>query len=616
MRIYLLIVWFFTSLPLVAALETTVNIPLKSGWNLVSLPLSPENNKVKEVLSSIDGDYISVQTFDGCGSGWKTFSPSAPPFINSLKELNVGMGFWVKTTKDTTLSISGKVVTYQTHSLCPGWNMVGVPLMHSVEAKEQFDFDFIDTVYAFDNGQYKSFNPNVPPFVNSLKHTTIGQGYWVKANVKRDWTSLSMPVDVDENRSLLIKDLSVVETASQLDGVWDFGSLIKGLAGSDDPKVMSDFVLDWLETFNHDGSLVVNGFPLLKKPIAQQRSLDNWKELSGCIDGEPCTLNFGIAPFRLSAIVNRIDLTKLDGNNLPLDAGEVRFVFSLYNVLTGKAPEHDLEIDFSFIFEYEQFLSSTDPHNRFTEWRELARDWHTLGMIAHGKSYNLALQNLVQDKIKINAMPNKPNGSALNQLRTNDAKGFLWKLREFHIEPHTGKLNVVPVAQTPDGTFIGTERLGNFINQNEEAILTGSHTIPLSFKGEPFQAGEAPVGIPFDAPNINNSEARHKLALNTCSGCHQHETPTFFQHVPTRQSGEETKLSGFLTGKTKTDPVTGESRFFNELLTRKIILQEIIKAEPTIPLSHVRSIEAQLLSVQPKKTNVFEKLRQRSKLVH
>lgn len=67
---------------------------------------------------------------------------------------------------------------------------------------------------------------------------------------------------------------------------------------------------------------------------------------------------------------------------------------------------------------------------------------------------------------------------------------------------------------------------------------------------------------------MRDNEARHQLSLNTCNGCHSGETGTSFLQIFPRLPGQVSQLSGFLTGETVPDPVTGAQRSFNDLARR------------------------------------------------
>ena len=109
------------------------------------------------------------------------------------------------------------------------------------------------------------------------------------------------------------------------------------------------------------------------------------------------------------------------------------------------------------IFEYEQI--ATDR----AALRGWAQQWHALGTMPFGAAYNAALQQITDRFSGANKAPAKPNGSPLNQIRTNEiALTSPWELREFRIVG--GQLREVPVAQSPDNSLQGTARLAKFIN--------------------------------------------------------------------------------------------------------------------------------------------------------
>ena len=57
--------------------------------------------------------------------------------------------------------------------------------------------------------------------------------------------------------------------------------------------------------------------------------------LNGWLQGDPGELNLDVSPFRLLAIVNRLDLREAVGYGGPGTAGELRFVFGLVEALGG-----------------------------------------------------------------------------------------------------------------------------------------------------------------------------------------------------------------------------------------------------------------------------------------
>jgi hypothetical protein len=205
------------------------------------------------------------------------------------------------------------------------------------------------------------------------------------------------------------------------------------------------------------------------------------------------------------------------------------------------------------------------------------------------------------------AAPRKPNGSALNQIRTNElALSFPWELREFVISPTDGHLRQDTVALTPDILALnGTPALAALINTNETALINETFTLaPNQFAASalagPFQLTDFPnsesrtftatellapfFDVPWSAAGIRSNEARQAFALNTCGGCHRTETGAAFLQIgfPTnhqlpRSLGQRAMLAGFLTGIETPDPVVPATmRSFNDLARRQTSLEALI----------------------------------------
>ena len=93
--------------------RTTFSLKLKPGWNMVSLPLVPDNSSVYAVFGSIPTlDTMPVVTWE------------APSFVK-VEEIEPKIGYWVFTPAETTINVTGKSITNTTLILEAGWNMVG-----------------------------------------------------------------------------------------------------------------------------------------------------------------------------------------------------------------------------------------------------------------------------------------------------------------------------------------------------------------------------------------------------------------------------------------------------------------------------------------------------------
>jgi len=372
--------------------------------------------------------------------------------------------------------------------------------------------------------------------------------------------------DPDSERELLIRDLSVVQDSVRTtwrdngasgDGVWHFGRLMKNMAGNQDPSV---FVKNWLAFFTKRQK--VNGFNVDARKGMTDWVNQAWPKVNGKLDLKN-------APLKLVAIVNRMDLRKLSEGN----AGEGRFVFA-------PVDPNGFPMKATIILEYK--LPASTPED-VLRW---ARDFHTLGnWPIESERYRSALQAITDRFAGANAAPGRPNGSSISQIRTNEALNASiggWELREFRLT-NVGKLAMVPVFNNPPETLMTSPVLANFINQNEAAILLQQHIVPLKFENKNL-AGGASLNqqSPWNIPGVNNPEARHKFALNTCSGCHGSETKTNgFVHIDVRDFSEPASLSGFMTGISVDDPVNGNRRMFGELKRRSLDMKSLLCSNGT-----------------------------------
>lgn len=375
-------------------------------------------------------------------------------------------------------------------------------------------------------------------------------------------------------QELMITDLSVVNDprANGPNGPWSFGGLIRAMAGTTDP---GRFVIDWLKLF--EVNQTVNSFTVTARPNIRTLVIDPWKTRDGQsgVPDAQWNANLANAPFRLLAIVNRLDLNRGNGTTVVENAGEGRFVF-------GVTDGSGSPLRFTVIFEYEQLAKD---HPTLRGW---AQAWHALGTQQFGPAYNAALQQITDRFSGKDKAPAKPNGSPLNQIRTNEiALGSAWELREFHIV--NGRLEEVPTLQSPDNSLQNTPQLAKFINDNEANILDRNFTVPPQFNGAQFLAGSSlmPFGFFWQAPGVANNEARHIVSFTACNGCHHRETnTTSFLHVANRPQNAAAALSGFLTGISVPDPINpAVSRSFNDLAARaealKLIARETAAARLT-----------------------------------
>jgi hypothetical protein len=402
--------------------------------------------------------------------------------------------------------------------------------------------------------------------------------------------ALSTALAIDPARSLLITHPSVIEDPTRTFnpcsdvgtrmGKWTFGYLMTQLANQTqtgiDPRV---FTRQWLAHW--EAQQTINTFGVPARAAIRDKVIIPWELSSGGI-GAP--LDLSEAPFRLLAIVNRIDLRGNSGYTLN-NAGEARFVFGVID-RTASNSTCCVVSEMTVILEYGIDRSSC------ADVKSWAQQWVALSSIPMPSAqFNQALENITEQFVRAGAAPHKVNGSALNQLRTNDflQPAPIWELREFRLTPGpedpfvaNGHLKMTTVKLTPDEQFNNTATLGNYLNANFAQVCAEQHIVPLQFGGGAFLGGNSFVPPTFwDSPAFvcppGACNVEFKFSFNTCSGCHLGETGTAFYHIRPTPFGQPPALSPFLSGAINvTDPrCAGVVNSFDEMNRRRLILDQI-----------------------------------------
>lgn len=326
--------------------------------------------------------------------------------------------------------------------------------------------------------------------------------------------------DIVIGKELLITDPSVIDDPSaSLEGDLSFSNIFKLFSGqSGEDKLTSEILakqalLDWLGEWNRNQ--LDSGVPAVSRSTAKLKWM--WpKDPDG-------SLSLRKAPFILSAIVYRPDLSgqsQISGKSI---AGEMRFVFNLIDPANGSAKQ------FTTIFEFPLFDIPSTP-----SW--VAR-FHDLGKVAWGKTFISELKSLISN-LEVSE----------SRLRTNDFfLAFEWDLREFRVGADH-KIKLQPLPMTPlidfnDGD--GALKLSEWVNGHSLEINTGTYDLDISFQtANAFSPNE---GFKWLLNKNISDPLRKGLSLHTCNGCHTGETMTRFTHIEARHRSGVSRISNFLS---------------------------------------------------------------------
>ena len=158
----------------------TQTLSLKAGWNLVSFYVEPTDMSAATVLASISSSLLQIKDLT------RSYDPNIPAFLNTLDNLSVKDGYWVKMSEDVSFDVEGTVPSGASISVKSGWNLVGYPRLTGEATGDELT-SLGSTVVQIKN-LTKSFDPSLPSFLNTLSTMVPGSGYWLKVSADGTWT--------------------------------------------------------------------------------------------------------------------------------------------------------------------------------------------------------------------------------------------------------------------------------------------------------------------------------------------------------------------------------------------------------------------------------------------
>jgi hypothetical protein len=376
--------------------------------------------------------------------------------------------------------------------------------------------------------------------------------------------------------SLMIKDLAVVAdptrtfkpcapTSGNPNGVWTFKSLMTNMANTSATGVsVDDFVKSWVNNELFAEKSIASSGDITTLPIrdnltstpgSKKTFISAWLQNSGFAVNAANIANWQVLltnkleffPVRLMAIVNRLDLRGNfgytgNGNS----GGEGRFVFCFIDAACTANQKMTIILEYGI------------PITNCSALQSYAQQWYNLKNLTLGSAaYNTALEAVTNVFTNLGAGGStKANSSALNHLRTNEFIMAPWTIRDFEINSTSHKFQLIHPEKEPMSEANSTvgpnlpakiSSLIAFANSNATTIETeGNYTMPTDIKS--VDARMPSPSYIWSNAGITSDLARHKLSLNTCSGCHAGETQTFFTHIFPANFGTAVPLSSFLTG--------------------------------------------------------------------
>ncbi len=82
------------------------NIDLELGWNLISIPKTPNPSAIEEVLSDIIANVQTVWSYDAATGTWDYYTTIVGPPQGDLTDMIEGKAYWIEMTAADTLTIN------------------------------------------------------------------------------------------------------------------------------------------------------------------------------------------------------------------------------------------------------------------------------------------------------------------------------------------------------------------------------------------------------------------------------------------------------------------------------------------------------------------------------
>lgn len=145
---------------------------LESGWNLVSLPLTPDDNSTPVVLASIATKYDSVMKYTP-GTGFEAVTTTV---------MDPGVGYFVYMNTSGTWSYDGDSYDAINAPLSPGLNMAGwvnddVALPGALDSIAG-NYNYVARWNATSQ-DYEVYEPDAPAIFNDFGTIAKGEGYFI-----------------------------------------------------------------------------------------------------------------------------------------------------------------------------------------------------------------------------------------------------------------------------------------------------------------------------------------------------------------------------------------------------------------------------------------------------
>ena len=171
--------------PVTLHVRSSHNITLSTGWNLVSLPVIPDNTSIVDVTAAINTTVSIIWYYNANTATWLWYVPGNP--ASTLSTIEDGKGYWFLMNSPAALEGSGWEMpgpgAPPTYDVFVGWNLIGFSSTTSM-SPESYLATIAGTynpIYGWD-AEGQTWLWYVPGNLSSTLTTMEpGYGYWLLA---------------------------------------------------------------------------------------------------------------------------------------------------------------------------------------------------------------------------------------------------------------------------------------------------------------------------------------------------------------------------------------------------------------------------------------------------
>ncbi|MFH7904016.1 MAG: hypothetical protein QW409_03660, partial [Candidatus Aenigmatarchaeota archaeon] len=153
--IIIFILMLFFSISFSEKTSISIELELKKGWNLISIPFS--NYLIKENNCEIK----SIYSFNSIIKGFQ--------YVPDIKSLKKDFGYWIYVYNNCKIILEGEIEVQKEINLSRGWNLVSFYTSLPLEVLRKFCE--IKSVFYFDS--------NRRLWIRDPEILEIGKGYWI-----------------------------------------------------------------------------------------------------------------------------------------------------------------------------------------------------------------------------------------------------------------------------------------------------------------------------------------------------------------------------------------------------------------------------------------------------